>query len=78
MSHRTQITLSDEQYRLLRQRRAAEGTSLADLVRRAVDSTYGTGSAAPMPPLDADPLNALVGVDDGEPVDDIDAALYQT
>ncbi|QBI20223.1 ribbon-helix-helix domain-containing protein [Egibacter rhizosphaerae] len=42
MSHRTQITLSDEQYERLRTESERTGTGLAELVRRALDRTYGT------------------------------------
>ena len=41
MSHRTQITLEDEQYALLRAESARTGLGLAELVRRALDATYG-------------------------------------
>ena len=41
MSHRTQITLTDEQYELLLARSRRSGVGLAELVRRAVDSVYG-------------------------------------
>jgi hypothetical protein len=41
MSHRTQITLTDEQYARLRRESARSGLGLADLVRRAVDRSYG-------------------------------------
>jgi hypothetical protein len=42
MSHRTQITLTDEQYEQLRRESERTGTGLAELVRRALDRTYGT------------------------------------
>lgn len=42
MSHRTQITLTDEQYALLRNASRSRGVGLAELVRRAVDRTYGS------------------------------------
>lgn len=42
MSHRTQITLTDEQYEQLRTESERTGTGLAELVRRALDRTYGT------------------------------------
>ena len=42
MSHRTQITLTDEQYERLRTESARTGLGLAELVRRAVDRSYGT------------------------------------
>lgn len=42
MSHRTQITLTDEQYERLRTESERTGVGLAELVRRAVDRSYGT------------------------------------
>lgn len=42
MSHRTQITLTDEQYERLRTESERTGMGLAELVRRALDRTYGT------------------------------------
>ncbi len=45
MSHRTQITLTDEQYSLLRGLSEISGQSLAELVRRAVIECYGPASA---------------------------------
>lgn len=44
MSHRTQITLTDDQYERLRDESARSGLGLAELVRRAVDQSYGTVS----------------------------------
>jgi hypothetical protein len=41
MSHRTQITLTDEQYRRLLQESERTGVSLAELIRRAVERSYG-------------------------------------
>jgi hypothetical protein len=38
--HRTQITLTDVQYALLRDESASSGLSLAELVRRALDERY--------------------------------------
>lgn len=40
MSHRTQITLTDEQYERLQAEAARTGLSMAALVRRAIDQTY--------------------------------------
>ena len=40
MAHRTQITLTNEQYVLLRQRSSRSGASISELLRRAVDRTY--------------------------------------
>jgi Ribbon-helix-helix domain len=44
MSHRTQITLTDEQYDRLRVTSASTGLGLAELVRRALDQSYGMTS----------------------------------
>lgn len=41
MSHRTQITLTDEQYSRLRKRSRETGSSISELIRRAVDERYG-------------------------------------
>jgi hypothetical protein len=43
MSHRTQITLTDEQYERLCRESRQTGASLAELVRRALDQAYGPG-----------------------------------
>ncbi len=40
MAHRTQITLRDDQYERLRKEAAASGVSLAELIRRAIDSEH--------------------------------------
>jgi hypothetical protein len=40
MSRRTQVTLTDRQHALLLDESARSGLSLAELVRRAVDSVY--------------------------------------
>lgn len=42
MSHRTQITLTDAQYERLRRESARSGVGLAELVRRAIERSYGT------------------------------------
>ena len=42
MSHRTQITLTEEQYERLLVESRRTGLSIAELVRRAVDRRYGT------------------------------------
>jgi hypothetical protein len=42
MSHRTQVTLADEQYARLQREGERTGLGLAELVRRAVDRTYGS------------------------------------
>jgi hypothetical protein len=54
MAHRTQITLTNEQYVLLRQRSDRSGASMSELLRRAVDRTYvaADGSAGGAPEHD--------------------------
>lgn len=42
MSHRTQITLTDGQYKRLSAESHQRGVPLAELIRRAVDRTYGS------------------------------------
>jgi hypothetical protein len=44
MSHRTQIILTDEQYERLQRESSATGVGLGELVRRAIDSSYGLRS----------------------------------
>lgn len=44
MSHRTQITLTDQQYALLKRESERTGTSLAELVRRAVSASCARGN----------------------------------
>lgn len=44
MSHRTQVTLTDDQYDRLRSESARSGLGLAELVRRAVERSYGATS----------------------------------
>jgi Ribbon-helix-helix domain len=46
MSHRTQITLADDQYARLRAESQRTGLGLAELVRRAVDRTYAAARPA--------------------------------
>jgi hypothetical protein len=48
MSRRTQITLSDRQHAFLVDESSRTGLSVAELVRRAVDSTYRPGSRSRM------------------------------
>lgn len=45
MSHRTQITLTDEQYERLRREARRTGLGLAALVRRALDRSYGAAGS---------------------------------
>jgi Ribbon-helix-helix domain len=42
MAHRTQITLTDEQYAMLKRESQRTGLGLAELVRRALSATYRT------------------------------------
>lgn len=41
MAHRIQITLTDEQYVFLDEEADRSSVSIAELMRRAVDTTYG-------------------------------------
>ena len=41
MAHRMQVTLDDRQYERLRREAERTGASIAELVRRAVDRSYG-------------------------------------
>lgn len=52
-THRTQITLTDDQYQRLRHESARSGLSLAELVRRALDQSIPA----------AEPDDALRAVD---------------
>lgn len=47
MSHRAQVTLTDEQYARLCEEARRTGLSFAELVRRAVDRTYPAPAPAP-------------------------------
>ena len=42
MSHRTQITLEDEQYERLMDLSRRSGLGMAELIRQAVDKAYGS------------------------------------
>jgi hypothetical protein len=44
--HRTQISLTDQQYERLRSESTSSGHSLAELIRRALDARYGAVSEA--------------------------------
>lgn len=59
MTHRTQIILEDEQYALLRRESARSGSSLAALVRAAVDQRFGR--AAPDAAAALDVLDQTAG-----------------
>lgn len=48
MSHRTQITLTDRHYERLRSEAARSGLSLAELVRRAIEQSYGAADHTQM------------------------------
>jgi hypothetical protein len=41
MAHRIQITLSDEQYEFLKAEADRSSVSIAELIRRAIDTAYG-------------------------------------
>ena len=58
--HRTQISLKDEQYLFLAREAKAVGISIAELLRRMVDTRMREQNAAD------DPLEALVGIAEGD------------
>lgn len=70
---RLQISIEPELDRELGAEARRQGVSKAALVRRWVRDRV-----TPLPPLEEDPLWALVGIagDDVDPVDDIDEYLY--
>ncbi len=83
MSHRMQITISDEQYNRLRARSQMTGSSIAELVRRQIDvEDSGAGArararAAIVPsPLTIEEKLAAIGESEGIWKDDGDE-LYQ-
>jgi hypothetical protein len=65
---RLQILIEEELDDALERRARAEGTSKAALIRAFVREKL-----EPLPPLAADPLSQMIGVDDyePEPVDDV-------
>jgi plasmid stability protein len=68
---RLQIMLDDDLYEELARRASAEGRSKAAIVRDSLRQVI-----PPLPPLEEDPIWAMVGADpDGEPVEDIDEYL---
>jgi hypothetical protein len=67
---RLQIMLDPDLYAALARRAGLEGRSKASIVRESLRQTM-----RPLPPLEEDPLWGMVGVDDGEPVEDVDAYL---
>jgi hypothetical protein len=52
VSHRTQITLTNDQYETLQRESRRTGMSLAELVRRAVARAYGAPESASAEALD--------------------------
>lgn len=68
---RLQIMIEPEIDAVLEQRAQVLGTSKAELIRRAVRK-----DVKPLPPIEEDPLWDLVGMSDAEPVEDIDAVIY--
>lgn len=68
---RLQLLIEEELDAALARRARAEGSSKAALIRR-----YVRERLKPLPPLEADPLWQMAGVDDYEP-DPIDAVVYR-
>ena len=80
MSHRTQVTLEDEQYERLRAESARTGLGLAELVRRALDETYGSSTVVERERRLDDSFGAWAEValdsDEPGPLDGLDGAAY--
>lgn len=69
---RLQIMIEEDVDAALGRRAREEGVSKAALIRR-----YVRMAVAPLPPLEDDPLWAMVGADaDAEPTPDIDEVVY--
>jgi hypothetical protein len=66
MSHRTQITLEDEQYARLLAEGARSGLGLAELVRRAVDVVYPSAASIEIKLAALDAGFGAWAEDDGE------------
>ncbi len=63
--------IEDETYQALSLEAAREGVSMATLVR-----DYLRSELPSLPPLSEDPLSSLIGICDGEPVENIDDVVY--
>jgi len=68
---RLQIMIEEDLDAALEMRARREKTSKAALIRAAVRAQI-----EPLPPIHEDPLWEMVGASDAEPVDDIDAVIY--
>lgn len=68
---RLQILIEEELDDALQQRALVEGSSKAALIRRFVREQLNT-----LPPMEADPLRQMVGVDDFDPAP-IDDVVYR-
>lgn len=68
---RLQIMIDEDLDDALERRAAEQGTSKAALIRKFVREQL-----EPLPPLESDPLFALLGTSDAEPADDIDDVIY--
>lgn len=75
MTHRTQITLEDEQYARLLAESENTGLSLAELLRRAVDRTYRLGPEERRSALDLSFGAWSVGLDGEEYVERLRGGL---
>ncbi len=55
MAHRLHITITDEQYAYLDEEANASSLSIAELVRRAIDTTYALADATAMTVIEHTP-----------------------
>jgi len=68
---RIQISIEDELDDVLQAEAARTGRSKAALIRECVANSFVVAE-----PLEKDPLTALVGSIDADPVDDVDEVIY--
>lgn len=59
--HKLQIMIPKEQYLWLKERAQAEGKSIGQVVREAIERLRGHSAARELPPLEEDPAWQLVG-----------------
>ncbi len=62
---RIQVMIPEEQYAWLRRRARAEGKSVGQLVREAIERLGGHAGVGELPPLEEDPIWEIVGAFEG-------------
>jgi len=69
--HKLQIMIPKEQYAWLKEKAQAEGKSIGQIVREAIERLRGTAAVATLPPLEEDPAWQIVGMFRGGPPYDV-------